>query len=451
VDAQSVEHNGLLTEPDTFYGLMVLSGWYTSSDEGVTLDTRWEFDEDSVTEDLTLYAFWTTPLITDYDRMFVTTSHVVVLDENDTPYTWGDNLTGTLGIGTNNDMNSPVRVDMNNFEENETIVHVSGSNTHTVYLTNLDNVYAAGVNASYAFGVDATTVPEYLIPTKLPLNLPEGETVLNVWASRVATWILTDSGRLFVAGNNVDNLLGVQGASSNFYIETFQEVAFLSFSDDEFVVDAFFGVQQYFALSNLGNVYAWGYDDSSGVLGIEEDFYQIGTPTLLTFEGLQPREFVIDLSVYEKTVLALTNQNRLYGWGEADSGQLMMDGGRDVYPQPILLDGSFLEVGEIMTSISSGRRHGTVLTSLGNLYTFGDNGDGQLGIDDGVDRAEPVLLTTDLYEADEKPLYVSSGNDWTFVVTNNGRLFGVGDNNSKKISNEDISNFNELTLIQILD
>ena len=452
VDAQSVEHNGLLTEPDTFYGLMLLSGWYTSADDGVTLDTRWEFDEDIVTEDLTLYAFWTTPLITDYDVMDLSPMHAMALDDRGYPYGWGGNFTGTIGNGFQFDVSSPTISNLSNFEENEFVIHLSTSLTHTLYLTNLGNVYASGLNDSYAFGLDATTVPEYLIPTKIPLNLPEEESLLNIWASNHTSWILTESGRLFMAGTNTDNLSGVNRPDL-FYIETFQEVTFPAFADDEVVIDGFFGHQQYFVLSNLGNVYAWGLDDSTGALGVGDDVYMQQTPTLITFSNLQPREFVIDLAIYEDTTLALTNQNRLFGWGEADDGQLTMgDDAKDVYYHPTLLDLTFLSDGETITAFTSGRRHGGFITSLGHVYQFGDNSNQQLGIADRSDRFEAVLLDTSMFNPGEKASYIQAGNDWTLIVTTEGRWFGIGDNANNYVSyDSNIPDVGVLTLIQILD
>jgi hypothetical protein len=43
VASQSVQQGQFATEPTSFYGLMDLTGWYTSTDSGQTLDTRWNF------------------------------------------------------------------------------------------------------------------------------------------------------------------------------------------------------------------------------------------------------------------------------------------------------------------------------------------------------------------------------------------------------------------------
>ncbi|MDR0597048.1 MAG: InlB B-repeat-containing protein [Treponema sp.] len=55
VEAQTVEHGDKAAEPEPpVNGALILEGWYKES----SLTTRWDFDSDTVTADITLYAAW---------------------------------------------------------------------------------------------------------------------------------------------------------------------------------------------------------------------------------------------------------------------------------------------------------------------------------------------------------------------------------------------------------
>ena len=66
------------------------------------------------------------------------------------------------------------------------------------------------------------------------------------------------------------------------------------------------------------------------------------------------------------------------------------------------------------------------MTSSGDLYTFGDNSEGQLGL--GVDyktfNEKPSLVTGIL----DRVLDVASGYRHTLILTERGSVYGMGTN-----------------------
>jgi uncharacterized repeat protein (TIGR02543 family) len=58
VESVKVEDGKTISMPDVTREGYVLEGWYTSLDDGETLNEEWLFDSDTVTEDITLYAKW---------------------------------------------------------------------------------------------------------------------------------------------------------------------------------------------------------------------------------------------------------------------------------------------------------------------------------------------------------------------------------------------------------
>lgn len=58
VESVKVEDGKTISIPDVTREGYVLEGWYTSLDDGETLNEKWLFDSDTVTKDVTLYAKW---------------------------------------------------------------------------------------------------------------------------------------------------------------------------------------------------------------------------------------------------------------------------------------------------------------------------------------------------------------------------------------------------------
>lgn len=76
--------------------------------------------------------------------------------------------------------------------------------------------------------------------------------------------------------------------------------------------------------------------------------------------------------------------------------------------------------------VDCGDLHTALISTTGELFTFGDNSDGQLGISvefkNTVDRASLVTGIS------ERVIQVSCGYRHTLALTDNGMIFGMGSN-----------------------
>jgi alpha-tubulin suppressor-like RCC1 family protein len=454
VASQSIQQGQFATEPTSFYGLMDLTGWYTSTDSGQTLDTRWNFATNPITTNTTLYANWEVPLLTDHRRLANVDSFIIAIDDNQTLWAWGENNYGRLGIGSEEDRAYPTKVDTSFLNEEETMIHVTVSDYHSLLLTSENRVFGFGYARYWSLGIDPTINDTILSPLELTIPLLENETILNVWADRYTSWVLTSTGRLLVTGENNDGITGVSTPDSD-VVMGFTEVPFPSFADEEVVVDFSKGNYSYFAISNLGNVFSWGYDwDSRLGLGfVDED--PVSIPSKVTFPGLLSNEFVTDISVLSRTVVAFTNQDRVFGIGETDDGELAPpEFDLDPYTTPQLIDLSFLDAGDKLVTVIAGNDHTVFYTESGKIYQVGDNGDGQLGTGDTEDTIVPIELDLSPLADDEQILEIVAGNDITLLRTNQNRWYGIGDNTSNLISSnaiEEISVLTEIVLVGLLD
>lgn len=92
-------------------------------------------------------------------------------------------------------------------------------------------------------------------------------------------------------------------------------------------------------------------------------------------------------------------------------------------------DYDFSSAGEVV-QVAAGGRHSAAVTKYGDLYMWGHNGDGQLGIHSDVDSKVPVKVNDSASPLPEKSVkYVALGSDHSAAITKDGSLYMWGRNN----------------------
>ncbi len=136
-----------------------------------------------------------------------------------------------------------------------------------------------------------------------------------------------------------------------------------------------------YALTDSGEVCAWGSSNEFGQLGSEA---AAADGTARKIEGLGG---ITKIAAGADFGLALSKDKTVYAWGRNNKGQLGNGETRDsAVPVKTNLSGA--------ADIAAGDAFGAAMTSGGKVYTWGENSEGQLGR--GTDRvkssAEPAIL-----------------------------------------------------------
>ena len=115
--------------------------------------------------------------------------------------------------------------------------------------------------------------------------------------------------------------------------------------------------------------------------------------------------------------MALDTKGQLFSWGSNDCGQLgHSDWNTRHYPTPLPVE-TF--AGDAIEFMSAGKFHAAAVTKNGNLYLWGDNTTGQLGMSGSVD-VKPTMLPP----FDKSPVStVSCCSEHTIVVLKNGSVW----------------------------
>ncbi|KAF7927086.1 hypothetical protein EAE99_005417 [Botrytis elliptica] len=139
------------------------------------------------------------------------------------------------------------------------------------------------------------------------------------------------------------------------------------------------------ALTQEGNVYTWGDERYPSCLGREPTSSNPASqPTLLTSLVSLPTGQIRKLSSSGPLTAALTTGHDLYIWGRTNTPSIIPElkdsssfsSSDDYDPIPLDIHGADI------LDFSIGENHMLVLTTDGELYVIGENGNGQLGLGD---------------------------------------------------------------------
>jgi alpha-tubulin suppressor-like RCC1 family protein len=160
------------------------------------------------------------------------------------------------------------------------------------------------------------------------------------------------------------------------------------------------------------------------------------TPALLALPGATGP--VVQTAAGAHFTLALTSTDQLYSFGSNQYGQLGVVAGSGApganpTPRLLTLPGA---VGRV-AALAAGSTHSLALTSTGELYTFGENQFGQLGraANSGTENANRVPERVSLPGASGQVVQIAAGYEQSLALTSTGQLYAFGGNRYGELGN----------------
>ncbi|XP_077154207.1 RCC1 and BTB domain-containing protein 1 [Ranitomeya variabilis] len=152
------------------------------------------------------------------------------------------------------------------------------------------------------------------------------------------------------------------------------------------VVQVACGSHHSMVLTSNGEVFAWGYNNC-GQIGSGTTANQ---PTPRRVCAQLQSKVVIAVAAGPTCSMAITDNGQVYGWGYNGTGQLGVGGtGNQLIPCKVV----FVQQACIV-QIVCGYSHTMGLTDQGYLYSWGANTNGQLGIGNKSNQLSPVRVET---------------------------------------------------------
>ncbi len=314
--------------------------------------------------------------------------HSMVLMNNDDLYVFGYNESGQLGLNDNLNRNRPIRND--SFKDKGSIKRIVLGERYSIVLMDDEDLYVFGYNEEGQLGLNDNL--DRNRPIRNDFFTGKGsikQIVLGRWHSM----ILMENGDLYVFGNNQSGQLGIAAQAANLdavgvvglndIVNRHRPIRNDSFIDKGSIKHIVLGGSHSMVLMDNGDLYVFGYN-RYGQLGLNDNENRNIPIRNDFFKG---KGLIKQIALGGLHSMILMDNDDLYVFGNNIMGQLGLNDNenRNI---PIRND-FFTEKGSIK-QIALGRWHSMVLMDNGDLYVFGDNGFGQLGLKDNLNRNIPI-------------------------------------------------------------
>ncbi|XP_034238735.1 X-linked retinitis pigmentosa GTPase regulator-like isoform X2 [Thrips palmi] len=298
------------------------------------------------------------------------------------------------------------------FIRNDPVVEMSCGDEHTAVVCQNGRVFAFGSNTWGQLGLghkNTATMPSCVKSLK-----PEKAT--HVACGKSHTIVSTHSGKVFSFGSNMDCQLGLGDTEER---ATPTEVAGI-FAGEDGVRMLAAGCQHSAVLTVDGGVYVWG-SNSDGQLGLGESVTVVDTPKRIDL----PHTIAYISCGYYHTAL-VTEEGQLLMCGEGENGKLGLSReNRNVFvPTPV-------NINVPIRSVACGGNHTIAVSMDGDVYGFGSNLSGQLGLGRevlsfSVPECVETLLGKHICAA-------ACGEIHTAFLTVEGHMYACGDGRHGKL------------------
>ena len=320
----------------------------------------------------------------------------------------GDGAAGQLGSGVASATNS-------------TIVNISGlaskvysAGTSSFYIDLKGSLYSSGSNSNGELGLGDVTARSSFVSVLGNLNFLDVVAAQNN-TNAISCYGITDKSKIYSWGINSNGQLGhgnITPKSSP--VAVLNNLTVLNFSA---------GINTAFAITPQGSAYSWGVNPH-GQLG-HGDIVSKSSPVAI-LGGISWAKILSD----GYGTFALDRSGKAYSWGYNGYGQL---GVGDIVSRssPVAVAG-ILKFKDIFTTSSGLTGYVLALDKKGKAYSWGYNGNGNLGVGDVVHRSSPVAVLGNitfnkLYTDGYSSYGISTSGDlYSWGSNTNGQL-GVGD------------------------
>lgn len=294
--------------------------------------------------------------------------HTIVLTDSGQVFTSGSNSNGQLGTGDGADHSALTNITTS---FSGTVVQISATGNHSLALTDGGRVYGWGSNSNGQIGDGSIQDASRPVDITSQFKLPAGVTVRIIYAGWDASYAITNDNRIFAWGHNNQGQLGLGHTND---VLTPEQIEFDFGNIIDFAADS-----HVLVLNDAGQVYSWG-NNQVGQADVSQAGSHILVPTDITDDVLgNSGGSIVSVHAASQASLVLMNNDTLRVWGQNDDGNLGLSGGSGAKVESITTVDLSQSVGDVV-EVKTGFYVTMALDSDGNVYVWGRNSGGQLGL-----------------------------------------------------------------------
>jgi len=312
------------------------------------------------------------------------------------------------------------------------IVSISAGQLHGAFLTAAGEIYTWGDNNLGKLGLGTTSNYELLVPTKV--TALDGVVISSIIMANGASYAISDTGVLYSWGQNTNGQLGIGSLINTGTPTAINPTAF----GGEKVVEVSSGTSFTLVRTESGEVYAMG-GNVQGQLGKGDSgtATRSNVPVKVDVPGT-----VVKVVAGTNTSLAITDDGKVWGWGQTDFGQLIKgEIVNGILTNPnnsnVLLPSEIQGLPGDVVDAHIGSRWGIALTASGEVWAWGRNDEGWLGIETATGELSTLIAPTKLPGFDGiKIVSIEGGPNHSLAVDADGNIYGWGNMNQGRLGSD---------------
>eukprot|EP01080_Neovahlkampfia_damariscottae_P011943 gene11943-5344_t len=327
--------------------------------------------------------------------------HTIVLNVNQSAYSFGSSGNGELADGKHKSTNIPSFIDLKN------VKNIYAGYYRSYFVTQNDEIYGAGKNSVRQLGYYGSFVKF----RKMKDHLQQ----YSFKAFDSNSFGITSDARVIGIGSNANGQLGINSTDSSYTPTLMYGIT------DAVDVQASSSVTE--VLTSSGDVFETG--------------------KLLFFKNIIPQHMISDvkkIAVAGSRVIVIKNDNTIYGWGRNLGGVLC----NATSSSQIKTPGKIVTIQNI-SDVSLGGTFSLLLHQNGTAYGCGYNSNYEFTAAYlATLHTSPVFIVDNIQK-------ISAGYSFSMFLHINGSLLTVGSNGKSQLGSPTTTNFLQVILHDIID
>ena len=307
------------------------------------------------------------------------------------------------------------------------IKQISCGYNHTFILKNDGSIWGCGLNTYGQLGLGDTN--DRTTFTQVITNI--NNDIKQISCGYNHTFILKNDGSIWGCGLNTYGQLGLGDVDDNVH-STFTQVI-TNINNDVNQIACCYDFT--FILKNDGSVYSCGRNDH-GELGLNDNTYKPSFTQVTTNINNDVKQIACGYA----HALILKNDGSLWGCGWNINGELGLNDTATRYTFTQVTT----NINNDVKQVACGCDFTVILKNDGSIWSCGYNSAGQLGLGNNTTRKTFTQVTTNINN-DVKQ--ISFGYNHTFILKNDGSIWGCGYNGSGQLGLGDTTNRKTFTKV----